>query len=188
MANEPRFLHIQSGIPDFEKSVAYLSSANAKDIDRAIVFVHGFSGSATSTWTDFLTLVDDKMTSRWWETADLFFFHYWWDSMFKRIPRNTNTLMRFIEYLFPKPPQELFEAAEMSLRPQFEYKHLTLVAHSEGGLLVRKIILDVADAHHRLDKYLRDRMITQMKEPDAEGIEVAELRLFAPALGGESLT
>jgi hypothetical protein len=188
MAYEPRFPHVLSGIPGFHKSIAYLSAANASDIDHAIVFVHGFSGSASSTWTDFLSLVDDQDTSRWWETVDLFFFDYWWDSMFQRIPRNTNTLENFLDYLFPKPGPELFATAEMSLRPAFVYKHLTLVAHSEGGLLVRKIILDAADADARLDEYIRNRMIKPMQEPTPEGIEVAKLRLFAPALGGESLT
>jgi len=76
----------------------------------------------------------------------------------------------------------------MSLRPGFEYKELTLVGHSEGGLIVRKVILDVADADMRLDLYLRNRLVTPMKEPDPEGIEVAKLRLFAPALGGEAMT
>jgi pimeloyl-ACP methyl ester carboxylesterase len=188
MAYVPRLPHVWSSIPGFKWSIAYLSSANTSDVDRAIVFVHGFSGSARSTWSDFLSLVDDKQTSQWWEATDLYFFDYWWDSIFKRIPKNTNTFERFLEYVFPKPPQELFEAAEMTLRPAFEYKYLTLVGHSEGGLIVRKVILNVADTDTRLDKYMRDRMVTPMKEPDPEGIEVAQLRLFAPALGGESLT
>jgi hypothetical protein len=134
-----------------------------------------------------LSLADDKDTSRWWETADLFFFHYWWDSMFRRIPKNTNTLARFVNYIFPKPQPELFEAAGMALRPDtFQYKHLTLVGHSEGGLLIRKLILDVADADARLDTYMRDRIVTPQQEPNPEGIEVARVRLFAPAIGGES--
>lgn len=188
MAYVSRFPHVWSEVPGFKKSIAYLSSANSEDIDRAVVFVHGFSGDAKSTWADFLSLVEDKATSRWWETADLYFLNYWWDSIFQRIPKNTNTFRRFLEYVFPKPPQELFEAAEMSLRPSFEYKELTLVGHSEGGLIVRKVILDVADMDVRLDLYMRNRLLTPMNEPDPEGIEVAKLRLFAPALGGEALT
>jgi len=188
MAYGSRFQHIRSNIPGFKRSIAFLSSANVSDVDRAVVFVHGFSGSARSTWSDFLSLVDDEQTSHWWETADLYFYHYWWDSIFKRIPKNTNTFERFLEYVFPKPPQELFEAEGMTIRPAFEYKHLTLVGHSMGGLILRQVILNVADADTRLEKYVRDRMVAPMKEPDPEGIEVANLRLFAPALGGESLT
>ena len=94
----------------------------------------------------------------------------------------------FLDTVFPAPPQELFEAAEMTLRPAFEYKHLTLVGHSEGGLLVRKVILNVADSDPRLDQYMRNRLVTPTKEPDPVGLEVAQVRLFAPAIGGESLT
>jgi hypothetical protein len=183
-----RFPHVRSGIPRFKRSIAYLSTANVADVDRAIIFLHGLSGGASSTWSDFLSLVDDKETSRWWETADLYFYHYWWDSIFKRISKNTNTFEQFLEFVFPNPPRELFEAAGMTLRPAFEYKHLTLVGHSEGGLILRQVILNVADADTRLEKYMRDRMVTPTKEPDPQGIEVANLRLFAPALGGESLT
>ena len=189
MTNPSRFPHVLSGVPGFKRSFAYLSSANPSDVHRAIVFVHGFSGSARSTWSDFFSLVDDEQTSQWWETADLYFFDYWWDSIFKRIPKNTNTFERFLEYVFPRPPQQLFEAADITLRPALEYKHLTLVGHSEGGLIVRKVILNVADSDTRLDKYMRDRIVTpMMTEPGPEGIEVAQLRLFAPALGGESIT
>lgn len=74
MADVARFPHVWSTIPGFKRSIAYLSSANASEVDRAIIFIHGFSGSARATWSDFLSLVDDKQVSRWWETSDLYFF------------------------------------------------------------------------------------------------------------------
>jgi pimeloyl-ACP methyl ester carboxylesterase len=188
MAYVPRFRHVAASIPGYSKSFALLSAANVGDINRAVVFVHGFSGSSRGTWADFVSLVDDKATSRWWETADLYFFHYWWESIFKRIPRNTNTFTNFLGYLFPSPPAGLFDAAEMTPRPGFQYKNLTIVGHSEGGLIVRKVIVDSADADQRLENYMLQRLVAPMREPAPEGIEVAEVRLFAPAIGGESVT
>ncbi len=152
----PRLRHVWTPIPDYKQSFALLSSADASDIQRAVVFVHGFSGKAASTWIDFLSLVDDdSFASRWWETADLFFYHYYWDSIFQRIGYNSDKLFDFLERVFPAPPRELFETAEISLRPAFQYNELMLVGHSEGGLLLRKVILEAANRDSRLEAYLR---------------------------------
>lgn len=165
-----------------------MSAANAVDIERAVIFIHGFNGSAKGTWADFAGLVDDKNTSRWWETADLYFFHYQWNSMFESIPKNTNTVIQFIEHLFPTPPDDIFNTAGMGLRDNFSYKKLSLIGHSEGGLILRKVILEIADADTRLEEYLRERLVKPMTEPSPQGIELADIRLFAPAIGGESIT
>src|SRR5262245_48170101 len=111
-----RFPHVHSRIPGYPRSVALLSAANQPDVTGAVIFVHGFSGAARSTWTDFFSLIDDPQTNAWWETRDIYFYHYWWNSVFQQVPMNAFDLRRFVKAIFPSPPRELFEAAEVSLR------------------------------------------------------------------------
>ena len=73
-------------------------------MERAVVFVHGFNGSARGTWTDFLSLVDDSQAcGSWWEAADLYFYHYEWDSVFRQLTNNALKIFKFIEEIFPEP-------------------------------------------------------------------------------------
>jgi hypothetical protein len=184
-----RLRHLRSKIPDHKGSFALLSSAGASEIARAIVFVHGFNGAAASTWTDFLSLVgDDNAASRWWQNADLYFYHYRWNSVFQRIGQNSDQLFNFVNHIFPVPPDALFKVGSISLRPQFRYRELVLVGHSEGGLLLRKVVLEAANRDKRLDAYLRTKREDRVGEPAPEGLLLGQLRLFAPAIGGEALT
>ena len=78
-----RVQHTYLTLPNQGKSFMLISDAPEADVKRAVVFIHGFNGSARGTWTDFLSLVDDPQAcSVWWEAADLFFYHYQWDSVF----------------------------------------------------------------------------------------------------------
>ena len=179
--------HCRSFIPGYSKSVAFLSE-NDTNVNGAVVFVHGCSGSAKSTWTDFYSLIDDPLTSDWWETRDVYFYHYRWDSVFRQISRNASSVLGFLRMLFPSPPRKLFEARE-ALRGEFAYSELTLVGHSEGGLLLRKAILQVASADQRLRPFHQSyNPGSPPPQPQAEGLEIAHLRLFAPAIAGEALT
>lgn len=46
--------HTRSGVAGFPKSFALLSEVKG-NVNRAVVFVHGFDGHAKKTWTDFLS-------------------------------------------------------------------------------------------------------------------------------------
>jgi hypothetical protein len=62
-------------IPKYAKSYVVLSEAT--NVQKAIVFVHGFGGKPTETWRDFQTLVDSApQESQWWSGADLYFYSY----------------------------------------------------------------------------------------------------------------
>jgi pimeloyl-ACP methyl ester carboxylesterase len=180
--------HLHSYIPGFKNSFALISTAKPDLVDRAVVFVHGFNGSARSTWTDFISLIDSVDNRSWWDHSDIYFFHYRWASVFRQVSRNALSLLNFLEAIFPQPPPELFPASSDALPTQHAYKHLALVGHSEGGLLTRKIILDVAGDDDRLEKYRRSPTRATDPEPQPEGLLVADLRLFAPAIAGEALT
>ena len=176
-------------VPGWNRSFALLSGARAREVTRAVVFVHRYSGKAKSTWTDFLSLVDDDtVAGPWWETSDLFFYHYFWRSMFRRVEENALDLFNFLHDVFPKPPQALFNGGQTTLRRGFQYCDLTLVGHSEGGVLIRKAILEAADQDARLRAWRRSPPAKRPAiTPQPDGILVANLRLFAPALGGEAL-
>ena len=188
--NPIRLRHVWTPITNQKKSFALMSAANASSIERAVVFVHGFSGNAKTTWSDFLSLVDDDATAtRWWENADLYFYHYYWNSIFQRIGYNSDQLFKFLNRIFPQPEPGFFQTAEMSLRPGFQYKELTLVGHSEGGLLLRKVVLEAANRERALQNYVRSKASNPAAvQPNPTGLLVAQLRLFAPAIGGEALS
>jgi hypothetical protein len=181
-----RIGHTRSDIPGFDKSFAQVSETTGK-IERAVIFIHGFSGSANGTWTDFLTLVDDPYTDQWWEESDLFFFDYHSASLHRKLARNKLDVLKFINHVWPNPPDSLFTAGGVTLRKDVTYSELFLVGHSEGGLLLRKVILDVADSDAAIQQYRTQRFAPKGPEPSSTGVLIANLRLFAPALGGETI-
>ncbi|MBV9503391.1 MAG: hypothetical protein JO323_00145 [Acidobacteriia bacterium] len=185
-----RLPHVPADIPGHRRSFALLSSAKASEVTRAVIFVHGFMGMARSTWSNFLALIDDDTTaSRWWETSDLYFYQYFWDSIFRQVAVNAVDLQPFVEAIFPQPNREIFTAHGISLRETFEYQELFLVGHSEGGLLIRKLILNAATNDTQVQEFVFDQAVrSTCREPEALGILKAQLRLFAPAIGGAAIS
>src|SRR5271155_77549 len=119
--------HQYGVIHGHDQSFAWLSSANPALIKRAVVFVHGFSGKAIDTWTDFYRLPDTNAASSWWETVDLYFFDYGRQSVFEQISRNPLTLMNFLDFIWPKPDAAMASILSQLQRPDdFEYEEITL--------------------------------------------------------------
>lgn len=186
-SSSPR--HVGCRVPGFKHSFALLASVDASLVKRAVIFVHGFSGSAGDTWTNFIGMVDDAgQASVWWRNIDLYFFDYHWASIFRQVAENTRTLRDFVETIWPTPQQPLQTFFGELKRRDFAYEELTLVGHSEGGLLVRKLILNAAKIDERLEEYRLEAKTAESAEPPPEGILKADLRLFAPAIAGESLS
>jgi hypothetical protein len=181
LTDEPHF-HVH--LPNNPRSFALLSAMSEDCVRRAVVFVHGFNGSASTTWTDFLTLVDvEEVAGAWWSESDLYFYDYRWASVFQQININSLSLFIFLTSLFPNP-SKLLRASMFRLNP-FVYNELVLVAHSEGGLLLRKVMLEAAQDDHRVGAFLRKGRFRRRPEPEPFGLLLGKLRLFAPALGGE---
>ncbi len=180
-------------IPDFGNSFVRISNASQENVDRAIVFIHGFDGGADTTWGALVDLVDDaNYSSTWWDSADLYFYDYNYESKFRKISRNKLRIAAFINSIFPTPMEEIMSGADPSLRQDFSYKYLTLVGHSEGGLILRKVIADAATKNTDVQRYIQHFKTPQggssMAEPEVYGVLRAALRLFAPAIGGEAVT
>lgn len=179
-----RIRHTKVSLPNYNKSFALLSDAAEDEVKRAVIFIHGFNGSARGTWTDFLSLVDDpNAASGWWERADLFFFDYQWDSVFRQLTNNTLTIYKFVNDVFPKP--EAIGRAHSFRSEAFEYDNLTLVGHSEGGLLLRRVIVRAAQLDTAIDVFMEKSLYEKATRPAPEGMLKADMRLFAPALGGD---
>ena len=179
-----RFQHTYLTLPNQGKCFTLLSDAPEAKVERAVVFVHGFNGSARGTWTDFLSLVDDSQAcGSWWEAADLYFYHYQWDSVFRQLTNNALKIFKFIEEIFPEPT--IIGRAHAYRGNQFRYKELFLVGHSEGGLLLRKVIVEAAERDASILAFMRDAKYGKLPQPTMGGMLQAKVRLFAPALGGD---
>lgn len=168
-------------IPNYGKSYALLSRAT--DVDTAVVFVHGFGGDPVKTWLNFQGLVDQYAASYpWWTTTDMFFYSY--DSVHTPIRYNTTLLGNFVHDIWN---QKWWPADPAANR---KYNDLIFAGHSEGGALVRRLILDryqaieaqvktanpganAEDLCKALDSALKGDFILN-----------AYLRLFAPAYMG----
>jgi pimeloyl-ACP methyl ester carboxylesterase len=179
-----RIQHTYVTLPAHNKSFALLSEAAQDNVKRAVVFIHGFNGSARGTWTDFQSLVDDPgSASSWWELADLYFFHYQWDSVFQQLTNNALKIYKFIESVYPKPG--IIGRAYAYRKESFRYEELVLVGHSEGGLILRKVILQAAERDKTIKTFMWDSRYREMPQPAVSGMLRAKMRLFAPALGGD---
>jgi pimeloyl-ACP methyl ester carboxylesterase len=165
----------------FPDSFALISPS--EKADTAIVFVHGFGGDACGTWSHFHQMVDDlDLCKVWFAAADLFFFQY--ASVWERIDSSVDRLLKFIDAIIPEPKEQLFSVTVNSIFPEEQtgrdpielnvfpatrvYKRVFLVGHSEGGVVIRKAVLDAA-----FDE----------RKPRTELLE-ARIALFAPALFG----
>lgn len=159
--------------------------ADSKEIETAVVFVHGFLGDPAETWQEFQTLVDAH--SNFWPNTDLFFFAY--DSFRNSVSESAVDVQKFINWVL-EPPRELFEiqagslpgwmrasVEKVTLREESNrYKKLTLVGHSLGGLVLRKAVWDAAKGHKEAKR--------RQEDVTPNTILTASIRLFAPALLG----
>lgn len=106
----------------------------------AILFVHGFSGEAAKSFgqiPDFLSK-DEKLEG--WDMFPLGYSHNMSPEMGKNIWASKNDLKINIDYL------------KTSMKYKYgKYKRIAIVAHSLGGLVVQRAILD-------MDKSLRDKI------------------------------
>jgi len=143
----------------FKECWAYFSVAPAQD---AIVFVHGFNGSALDTWMQFQSLLQNQQVCR---KTDLFFFGY--HSLRRTTASSAASLFSLLE-LLGKTPQSL-NSWPKDRASTVKYKRLLVVSHSLGAIVARRCLLTAAARK-------------------ASWAENCKLILFAPAhLGGRPL-
>lgn len=126
------------------KAVKSLTGENGagKDVIRstpgnetAVVFIHGFGGNAKETWGSFPKLVSDDPNLKNWDVISLGY--------------NTG-LMPDIRGLWSGKPdiQKLADYLRTTITSDFsaKYKRIVLVAHSMGGLVTQRALLDLPSA------------------------------------------
>jgi pimeloyl-ACP methyl ester carboxylesterase len=184
--------HRHRRIPGFDRSYALLSED--EETDTAVVFIHGFGGHPRGTWLNFQGMIDTApVNPEFWRKADLFFYRY--RSIREHLHVNATAFAGFLAAIYPKPSGEIFSIEEVDaivddshigartvrLETKKRYGHLVVVGHSEGGLLTRAAILDTA-------KNLGADAVADIAASDTPSLLRAKLRLFAPALMGNSLS
>lgn len=106
---------------------------------KALLFIHGYTGDALKTWTDFPALIpqNPKFTGH-----DLFFYGY--DGLRAPVGSSASLFRQFLEKLLGNTADILNE----SLRPpfhraaDFEYDDFLIVAHSLGAVVTRRALID----------------------------------------------
>jgi hypothetical protein len=167
-------------IDGFYKS--YSLNPSVRPAANAIVFVHGFAGSPTGTWSHFHSMCEEYVTDYpWWKDADLFFYKY--DSIRKAILYNASRFRIFLMQTLSQVPNV---APEFQPGTRWKYQKLLLVGHSEGGVVIRQMVLDRFRA---LTKYAEESggtptdLVVRTESP-RDLILNSQLFLFAPAIGG----
>ena len=153
--------HVPVGIPFGEKSEA-LWAISPNHV--AIVFVHGFGGSATNTWIQFPSLLQSEAGC---EGCDFIFFGY--DGLRIRARPSAAKFISLLDELFGNAAGLAADSLPTVKRlKRFNYKRVVIVAHSLGAVVSRIALLD-AFRHQR------------------NWTSKVELVLFAPAHGGASI-
>lgn len=121
---------------------------------KTIIFVHGFGGSASGTWSHYheLLLRDDRFTSTR-------FVFYDYDSLYSALDKSIERFQEFIDALIT------------SVLHGDEARHLMFVAHSLGGLITRKTFIE---AKKNNDPWLADSSLILLA-PAQAGAFIDEL-------------
>lgn len=145
----------------FPESFALVSPHT--NVRTAVVFVHGFGGDACETWANFQLAVDDQDAfGRDFDQIDLFFLAY--NSIWERVGSSVDRLKEFIRSLIQDPDDSHFaipldpllarhadditdDSLGYALPETRVYERLVLVGHSEGGVIVRKVVLNAVTAN-----------------------------------------
>jgi len=155
--------------------------ATGPDVNRATIFVHGFGGDSHKTWEKFHDLI---VTSPEWETTDAYFISY--DSIDDEISLSATYLADFVMRIIPDPPIDLL-AQDDGQTPVREvpgrYAQLCIVAHSEGGVVARLMLLELIRRTLLRFGHLDPARLSATDQTVAS----TDLRLFAPALAGARL-
>ena len=155
-----------------------------------IVFVHGFFGDAHDTWIDFQRLVDKvKKSSSFWSKCDLYFYRYASDDQI--VPQG-KALISFLRRLVSSsllPKSGHLSSVlpggfriESDFRPgRRKYRHLILVGHSTGAVIIRDVVLqELAFVQEKLVGRGKPRRLPVSRELKSLILD-ASVRFFAPA-------
>jgi len=117
----------------------------AKPARKAILFVHGYSGAAIKTWSDFHELLP---TSPKVASHDLIFYGY--DGLHGEMNASAAMFRQLLIKIFSEQEKLILsEIAPAAARPaDFSYDEVVIVAHSLGAVIARRALLDATQDKH----------------------------------------
>lgn len=125
------------------KEPELIEHRRAENSQAAIVFIHGFSGHPAKTWGQFPELVMTEKRLRSWDVYSLGY--------------HTGLGLDILGVWRADPDLSalaLVLATRTSLEPLNRYASLALIAHSMGGLVVQRSVLDDANLKERVGHIL----------------------------------
>lgn len=148
----------------FDGSRALLSTATLAD--TALVFLHGWGGTASDTWEAFPEAL--RLSPRA-AHVDAFFLQY--PSREHRVAFCAAPVASIVRDLLRHPLERVISGAlpPGTTRPPFIYSRVVLVGHSMGAVVARRALLDIFD---------------ELTEEDRSRLRML---FFAPAHTGSSL-
>lgn len=154
--------------PDKDVQVLFAAQPNRK----ALLFIHGFSGDAIKTWSDFHELLPGRPKCTY---RDIIFYGY--DGLRADMYASASIFRAFLDRLFGTT--KLFLADNLPPSAQraddFAYDELVIVAHSLGAVISRRALLDAT--RKKSDWVSRTKLV--LYAPAHKGARVADLALEA---------
>jgi pimeloyl-ACP methyl ester carboxylesterase len=128
----PTPLALGKGFQQYEV-IAQYSVATPR---AAVVFVHGFLGSATGTWPEFTQIVQNA-DEKAFHSVDFYFFGYY--TLLRSASFSGGKLEILLQRVMTKPLSMMNTTLGTSFeRPEgFQYNQLIVVAHSLGAMVSR---------------------------------------------------
>lgn len=138
------------------------------------MFVHGFRGESVGTWLDFPLIDAGRPENLWWAESDLLFIGY--DSIKENIAGVANRIRRNLPRFYPSLFADVMKICDCPARSDIStpYEELYLVGHSLGGVILRRVLSDVA----------QQWLDSGGSEIDKPALLDANARLFSPASAG----
>lgn len=151
------------------ESVAYFSKQPA---NRLLVFVHGFGGGASSTWSGAESqLVSDPRTAE----TDIVFYGY--KSLRAQPELSAGKLRTFLHQAASASPDwNVVASKALGQRVTREYTDVLIVAHSLGAPVSRRALLDAISQ----DAYWADKVRLVLFAPAHLGAFVSKLQKEMP--------
>ena len=143
---------------------------------QLVVFVHGFGGASTGTWTEFPILLSSSPKAR---RCDAIFYGY--DGLKTRAVISALELVDALTAIASNPPATVNNSLPPSAKPRdpgFQWNDIIVVAHSLGAVVTRQALLF---AHKRGDAWAKKVRLVFFA-PAHTGADV--LRLAGEALTG----
>lgn len=151
-----------------EKDVQVLFAVNPDR--KGMLFIHGYSGYAIKTWSDFHELLPGSSKCA---GSDIFFYGY--DGLRANMQSSASIFRSFLDRVLRKP-EDLFKdnlPKSMQRAKDFAYDEFIIVAHSLGAVIARRALIDAT--MNKSDWVKKTKLI--LYAPAHKGASVAELAL-----------